>query len=238
MDTKAIYKTIVDFCRKNTDQTIIKKYSKYFKEGYDAYGLSQEKMDEITQKVLDSKDMNLKKALELSTLLVKSGKYEETFLAIRFVKNYSDKFDISTFKEVSKWFTLGIINWAHTDVFCGTLMTLFIDKKIILLKDLKQWRTASNKYQRRAVPVTMLHLIKTGKNGYEAMFDFIEPLMIDEERAVQQGLGWFLREARKNKKNETEKFLIKWKDKAPRLIFQYATEKMSPIEKKRFKKEK
>ena len=238
MNIKDLYKIIVDNCRNNKNESNIKKYSRYFKEGYDAYGLSQEKMDEITNLVLKSKDFSLKNALDLSRLLIKSRKYEETYFAVRFVKNFSEDFDLSTFKEIGKWFELGIINWAHTDVLCGTLMTLFIDKKIILLKDLKLWITASNKYQRRAVPVTMLHFIRISKNGYETMFKFIEPLMLDEERVVHQGLGWFLREAWKNKKNETEKFLMKWKDKSPRLIFQYATEKMSPAEKKRFKKEK
>jgi hypothetical protein len=54
---------------------------------------------------------------------------------------------------------------------------------------------------------------------------------------VHQGLGWFLREAWKLKRKETEAFLLKWKDNAARLIFQYATEKMTATEKKRFKRD-
>jgi 3-methyladenine DNA glycosylase AlkD len=238
MDINKLHKNIVDYCRKNINASIIKKYSRYFNEGYDAYGLSQEKMDEITKKILNSKDMDLKKALELSTLLVKSGKYEETMLAVRFVKHFSKDFNLSTFKEIEGWFSIGINNWAHTDVICGSLMAEFIEQKIITLNSLIQWRTALNKYQRRAVPVSMLNYLKKRKDRFETMFDFIESLMTDNERVVQQGLGWFLREAWKNKKKETEKFLIKWKDKAPRLIFQYATEKMSPAEKVKFKKGK
>jgi 3-methyladenine DNA glycosylase AlkD len=238
MNVNSLHKKIVDYCRKNRNEATVKKYAKYFKEGYDAYGLSQEQMDEITRSVLDSKNVNPKKVLELSNLLVKSWKYEETFLAIRIVKSFSEEFDLNTFNEVNKWFNTGIVNWAHTDVLCGTLMTLFIEKKIISLNNLKLWRTASNKYQRRAVPVTMLHYLKKSKNDYRKLFEFIEPLMLDEERVVQQGLGWFLREARKNKKNETERFLMKWKDKAPRLIYQYAAEKMTPAEKSKFKRRK
>jgi 3-methyladenine DNA glycosylase AlkD len=62
--------------------------------------------------------------------------------------------------------------------------------------------------------------------------------MMDDERMVHQGLGWFLREAWKLKRKGTEAFLLKWKNDAARLIFQYATEKMTTEEKKRFKKEK
>ena len=114
---------------------------------------------------------------------------------------------------------------------------VFWKKNIIKLEDLSNWRTAPNKFQRRAVPVSMLKLLKSTDN-YKTLFDFIEPVMLYPEREVHQGLGWFLREAWKIKKDETEIFLLKWKNTAPRLIFQYATEKMTSEEKIRFRKEK
>jgi len=83
----------------------------------------------------------------------------------------------------------------------------------------------------------MLHLLK-GKNKYKELLEFIAPLMHDEERVVQQGLGWFLREAWKIKPKPVESFLLKYKNSAPRLIFQYATEKMTKEEKLKFKAEK
>jgi len=53
---------------------------------------------------------------------------------------------------------------------------------------------------------------------------------------VHQGVGWFLREAWKIRPKETESFLLKYKDTSPRLIFQYATEKMTPKQKLRFRR--
>jgi len=122
-------------------------------------------------------------------------------------------------------------------VLCGHLISKFFERNIINLDDLSDWRTAKNKYQRRAVPVAMIDMLKTTKN-FKALFAFIEPLMTDGERKVQQGLGWFLREAWKIKRKETERFLLKWKNKAGRTILQYATEKMTAQEKKRFRKDK
>ena len=98
-------------------------------------------------------------------------------------------------------------------------------------------KEAKNKYQRRAVPVSMINLLKS-TSEYSTLFTFIEPLMLDSERMVHQGLGWFLREAWKLKRKETETFLLKWKNDAARRIFQYATEKMTAEEKKRFKRNK
>ena len=83
----------------------------------------------------------------------------------------------------------------------------------------------------------MITLLKS-TGDYAPLLAFIEPLMLDSERVVHQGLGWFLREAWKLKKRPTESFLSKWKNEAPRLIYQYATKKMPKEEKQRFKKKK
>jgi 3-methyladenine DNA glycosylase AlkD len=237
MKATELYKEIQNYCRSNADEAVVKKYSRYFKEGYDAYGVSREKYEKKVDSLLNDKRINMKLVLSASRYLVKSGKYEESSFAIRLLSKFSDEFTVSTFDEVRKWFEIGITNWAHTDVICGMLISKFFERNIISLEALSDWRTAVNKYQRRAVPVSMIDLLKS-TTSYAPLFDFIEPLMLDVEKVVHQGLGWFLREAWKLKRKETEAFLLKWKNDAARLIFQYATEKMTPKKKKRFKKEK
>lgn len=237
MTAKELCEEIRSYCRANADEDIVKKYSRYFKEGYDAYGLSPEKFDEKVASILSDKKINMKLVLNAGKLLVKSGKYEETSFAFILLKDFSKQFTKETFAEIEKWFGIGITNWAHTDMICSELISDFFEKKLISTKTLSGWRQAENKYQRRAVPVSMLTLLKSSEN-YVPLFAFIEPLMLDDERMVHQGLGWFLREAWKRDKKATEKFLLKWKDRAPRKIYQYATEKMTPEQKKRFKKAK
>jgi 3-methyladenine DNA glycosylase AlkD len=91
------------------------------------------------------------------------------------------------------------------------------------------------KYQRRAVPVTLIGLLKETQK-LEPLFQLIEPLMGDGEKVVQQGTGWFLREAWKRQPKPTEAFLLRYKDTCPRLIVQYATEKMESSAKQRFRR--
>jgi 3-methyladenine DNA glycosylase AlkD len=62
--------------------------------------------------------------------------------------------------------------------------------------------------------------------------------MKDADREVHQGMGWFLREAWKIRPEETETFLLEWRNTAPRLIFQYACEKMDKEHKLKFRKNK
>ena len=237
MKAKELFDDIRKHCKANADAKIVKKYSKFFTEGYDAYGLTSEKHESKVRSLIDENKISIKLLISASKLLVKSGKYEETSFAICLLSEFSDKFNEKTLAGIESWFQIGIINWAHCDVLCGRLMTPLFEKNLIKLNDLSGWRTAKNKYQRRAVPVAMLELLKTRKN-YKPLFKFIEPLMMDPEKKVQQGLGWFLREAWKMKSKDTESFLLKWKDKAPRVIFQYATEKMTAQQKKRFRRNK
>jgi 3-methyladenine DNA glycosylase AlkD len=68
------------------------------------------------------------------------------------------------------------------------------------------------------------------------LVDFIEPLMRDPEKVVQQGLGWFLREAWKRRPKPVEAFLLRHKETAPRVIVKYATEKMDRAGKERFRR--
>ncbi|WP_230741467.1 DNA alkylation repair protein [Methanooceanicella nereidis] len=101
--------------------------------------------------------------------------------------------------------------------------------------DMSSWRYDASKWKRRAVPVAMIKLLKTVEDPVQ-LLDFIRPMMMDKERVVHQGLGWFLRETWKKYPVQVESFLLVWKDSSPRLIFQYATEKMTPENKARLKK--
>ena len=235
MKTAELIDDIRVYCRANADKKVVAKYSRYFTEGYDAYGLSREKYEAEVQSLIRDNKVTMKQVLSAAKPLIQSGKYEETSFAIGLLKEFADQFDEKTFKKIEQWFTWGIINWAHCDVLCGFLITPLLEKKLITHQDFADWRRAQNTYQRRAVPVAMLPLLKTAKR-YGPLFKFIDPLMMDSEKKVQQGLGWFLREAWKIKPKETEIFLMKWKDQAPRTIFQYATEKMTPAEKQKFRK--
>lgn len=235
MTPQELFNEISEYCQANASEAIVRKYSRYFKEGYDAYGLTRELIESRVNLLLNDESVTMELILATSPLLLKTGKYEETSFAILLLNGFSNRFDKNTLLEIGKWFEIGITNWGHTDVICGYFFREFFKKKIISLKDLSSWREASNKYQRRAVPVAMIEILRA-KGKFTGLLEFIDPMMLDPERVVHQGLGWFLREAWKRYPDPVEAFLIKWKERAARLIFQYATEKMSREERLRFRK--
>jgi len=238
MKPKELYNEIVTFCKSNTNEEVIKKYSRYFKNGqYDAYGLPQHLMENKVNEIISREDVDLDVIRGTSKLLVSSHKYEEVSFAILFYKSLRKKHEKWTFEDITIWFETGINNWAHCDSICGELIFPLILKNVITISDLKPWIIARNKFQRRAVAVSIIKILKTTKD-FLPYFNLIEPLMTDPDREVHQGVGWFLREAWKKEKEQTELFLSEWKDKSPRLIFQYACERMNVDEKARFKRTK
>lgn len=237
MDHNLLIKEIRDFCIKNASEANIIKYSRYFKNGYNAYGLSQPQIENGAKEMLKLPGLTLESVLKAAPDLITSGKYEETGVILQLARKFHKQYTRKSFDEMAGWYLMGIQNWAHADTMGMTILPLFIFKGLVNVPDFKPWLFAESKFQRRSVPVTLIKLLNT-HSDYISLFSFIEPLMTDPEREVHQGTGWFLREAWKRNAAVTEVFLMKWKNEAPRLIFQYATEKMAPEQKLNFKREK
>ncbi|MHC1707165.1 MAG: DNA alkylation repair protein [Bacteroidales bacterium] len=238
MDPKKIYNEVKDFCEAHADAELVKKYSRYFKEGgYDAYGLSKGLLEEKIQEILDREKPGMEEIFETSKLLIPEGKYELPSAALHFFMKRKKEYSKRSFGVIDSWFDIGINNWAHTDAICMELLKNHIQKKIITPADIASWRYSSRPFKRRASLVTMIYFMKDGLSPGEVVA-FCDPLMLDPDRVVHQGAGWLLRETWKKHPLVVEEFMIKWKETAPRLIFQYATEKMTKEEKERFRRSK
>jgi len=232
-------KEIRAFCIKNSKQSNIDKYSRYFKEGFDGYGIDREVFEAQRDSWIEDwkKEMTLDKYLDLGDRLVELGKYEEISFAILFVDSERENYRESTFDRIGKWFDLGISNWANTDVLCMVVISNFLIDRIIDFEKLKEWTASKSEWKRRAVPVSLVELIKRDLKPEDAL-PLIEPLMLDDSAYVQKGIGTLLRGLWKIYPIEIEEFLLKWKDQCGRLIIQYSTEKMGKEYRKKFRKAK
>lgn len=228
-----------EFCAANANKAQAKKYARFFTAGYDAYGVSKEIWETNRTRFYKTyKDrLGLMDFLDLGDLLFKSGKYEEGSFAIASVGEMLDQFTPDAFQRVGTWLERGVRNWAHSDVICGQILAPCLKKRVTGLTDLSAWRASESRWKRRAVPVSMLALLEE-KGKTAQLLKFVEPMMLDRERVVHQGIGWFLREAWKKDPAPVEKLLLKWKEKAARLIYQYATEKMTSAARQRFHRTK
>jgi 3-methyladenine DNA glycosylase AlkD len=232
-----IERDIRSFLKANADEAIVTKYAKYFKEGYYPYGVAREKLDPKIDEWFNicEEKLSRKQLLSLCDHLMSSGKYEEASIAIEFMVRQRDTYNKSLFNTVGKWFEKYITNWAHCDTACHTVLHPFLADKVIGFKDLLDWTNSPYRWKRRAVPVTLVESFSKEGSVMQAL-QVARKLILDPERVVQQGTGWLLREAWKKSPKKVEDLLFKWKDQAPRLIIQYATEKIDKAKRKKFRR--
>lgn len=233
----ALLKEIRAACEAAADPARAAKYTRFFTEGYDAFGINWKDPEWARQRerwLEANRARGLPWFLELGQSLVRTGKYEEASIAIIFAAQMREQYTPEAFVQIGRWFEGGIRNWGNTDVLCGEVLGHFISSGIVDLEALAPWRASPWKFQRRAVPVMLLAVVDQVER-IPALLEAVRPLMMDAERVVQQGVGWFLREAWKHAPKPVEKLLLEYKDTAPRLIYQYATEKMNAAQKARFR---
>jgi 3-methyladenine DNA glycosylase AlkD len=233
------FSEVRQFCEENANPDNVKKYSRYFTEGYDAYGLDKNMYLTQRDKWLTEweEEFSFIDFLELGNKLIATGKYEEASFAVSFMYSNTNKFTKETFEKLGLWLENGIVNWAHTDVLSGNALSYFFTAKILEIEAFSSWTNSESIWKKRAVPVTLVQILKEDVS-FERIFAVITPLMMDEAKKVQQGLGWLLREAWKKEPSITEEFLLKWKDSCGRTIIQYATEKMTKEYRLKFRREK
>lgn len=239
MDIESVECEIRDFCLKNADPAVITKYTRYFVEGYNAYGVPLKLVEEEHRLLFNrySKELGLSGFLDLGDRLIRTGKFEEASFAVLFAIDFVEDYTPAILERLGRWLDDGVCNWAHADMLAGSVFSTFLLKGIVPYTALAPWRTAESKWKRRVVPVSLIKMLDRFPQMKEVL-EFLSPMMRMPEKVVHQGLGWFLREAWKLSPQPVEEFLFVWKDSAPRLIFQYATEKMTGEQKARFRKAK
>lgn len=225
------------FCVANANASVAARYARYFREGYDPYGIEQAAWQAKLEDWLERypAQLGFEGCLDLGDRLFENGKYEEGSLAILLAARFREQLREDSFARLGRWLEFGVRNWAHCDFLCGEVLSPCLRKGQVPLAAMAGWREAPYRFKRRAVPVAMLGYLKD-RPDLSPLLEFVRPMMLDGERVVHQGLGWFLRECWKVEHEPVEAFLLEWKDVSARLIFQYATEKMTPENKERFRR--
>ncbi|MDY0150686.1 MAG: DNA alkylation repair protein [Candidatus Cloacimonas sp.] len=233
---KTIIKTVENYCLDYEDPSVADKYAYLYPEGYDAFGLEEEQVLALRDVVLKNIQFNVEETAELAWRLFATGKYEYGSVAILLLKHVQQEFNRAVFDFVRRIFDSGVENWVHADALCTDIIPVFLEKKIVTMDDFIPWRMAKSKWTRRAVPVSMLALVATKEP--QELLDFIDPMMRDEAKVVQEGLGLLLREIWKLHPQNVDSFLQQHKQHCASQIIQTATEKMSSEQKNRYNKDK
>lgn len=192
----AIFDEVRAFCLEKANPGRACRYTRYFTEGYDAWGVNYKDPDWTGNQrawVARLRAAGPNAFVDCGDLLVRTGKYEEASFAILFAADLRDLYTPDVFERLGGWLEGGIRNWAHTDVLSGDVLGCFLLDKIVAPEALAPWRASPWKFKRRAVPVTLVKLLECDRPA-APLLDLIEPMRSDADKFVRQAIAWFDRE--------------------------------------------
>jgi len=210
------------------------KNSRYNLEGYDAFGLAEYQIKELRNHILTIFQPSITELAELAYPFFATGKYEFGTLAIFLLKKHRPRFNRRVYEEIKLCLDEVVENWTYSDLIATKITPVLLELEIASMEDFATWLDSESKWTRRVAVVTMLY--QKERLPVQELLDFISPLMQDQARCVQQGIGWLLRELSELYPQEIEEFLTQYKDSAAPMLIQYATGKNYKEKKNNFHK--
>jgi len=156
---------------------------------------------------------------------------EERVMAVFLLEKQTEHFGDREFQLFASWIDR-VTSWADHDTLAHDLLAPMLLAKPKRARDLLQWAESPNRWRRRAACVTFIR--GTRERRFRAEIARLSnSLLGDQDDMVQKGLGWLLREQAKADPKRTVPYLMKIRNRAPRLVLRTACETLAvPLRKK------
>jgi 3-methyladenine DNA glycosylase AlkD len=156
---------------------------------------------------------------------------EEKVFAVLLLEKVTSSFDDSHFALFESWLNR-IGSWADHDALVHYLIGPMIVSKPARVQEVFQWARSSDRWHRRAACVALIRGTRQRK-FFPQITRLSNLLLIDPDDMVQKGLGWLLRETAKADSKRTVPYLLRIRNRAPRLVLRTACETLRRPEKNR-----
>ena len=160
--------------------------------------------------------------LDVSDHLFRSKVLEEKVFAVLMLQGVVREFGKAEFKIFEGWLDR-VSTWADHDGLVHYLLGPMIARDESLLTRPPRWAKSKDRWHRRAAAVSLIHSTRQHKN-FDHIQHITEMLLADDDDMVQKGLGWLLREAAKFNPEETVQYLMRVRERVPRLVLRTACE--------------
>lgn len=229
---ETIYKQIGNFCFDREDPIRAIRNMRNFSEGYDAFGIEDEELKVLRDRILEDYELSPREIADLGVHLFKTGKYEFGTIAIMLLKKHRPQMDAYVRERVKEWLDFGVENWVHADLLGSKILPVFFELELVDLQSFVSWRDSQSKWTRRAA-LSALMFQKQALDPEEIM-NFIQPLISDRERVVQQAMGTLLRDLWSKAPKPVEAFLLENQDSLDTYVLKSATMDMPKAKAKSF----
>jgi 3-methyladenine DNA glycosylase AlkD len=177
------------------------------------------------------KEHDLKFLLRVADLLFSKRVLEEKVFAVLLLEKLTAGFGDTEFRLFESW-VRRVSSWADHDALAYYLIAPLIAAEPKRLGSVFRWARSRDRWYRRAACVALIQAARR-KMFFPQIVRLSNQLLSDEENMVQKGLGWLLRETAKADAQRAVPYLMKIRQRAPRLVLRTACETLAPPERKK-----
>jgi 3-methyladenine DNA glycosylase AlkD len=161
-----------------------------------------------------------------------SGKVlEEKVFAVFLLENQAGNFGDRDFTLFTSWIDR-VSSWADHDALVHSLLSPMIAADPRRAREIFRWAKSSNRWRRRAACVALIRAARA-RQLFPQITRLSNFLLNDEDDMVQKGLGWLLRETAKADPQRTIAYLMKIRERSPRLVLRTACETLASAQRQK-----
>jgi len=160
--------------------------------------------------------------VEVADKLFRGSVLEEKIAAVFLLEKMDAHFTDREFCLFEAWLDR-ISSWADHDGLVHYLIAPMVAANPTRTKDVFRWAKSSNRWHRRAACVALIRAARA-KMLFPEIVELSNSLLTDQDGMVQKGLGWLLRETAKFDAKRTIPYLMKIRERTPRLVLRTACE--------------
>jgi len=167
----------------------------------------------------------LETLLQVADRLFAGEVLEEKNFAVLLLEKSVAKFGDREFRLFESWLDR-VTSWADHDALVHYLIGPMIAAEPKHAARVLRWAKSRNRWRRRAAAVSLIRGARQ-RLFFDEIVRVSDALLQDQDDMVQKGLGWLLREAAKADPQTTVPYLLRIRNRAPRLVLRTACETLT-----------
>lgn len=169
--------------------------------------------------------------LNLLQDLWENSYFEARLLALELMFAKPDLIDAHLWGMLDHW-NNGVDNWVLAD-WLGHLRAIAIDKAPTLVMRMAPWLQSGDPWRRRSTIVSLLFIDAESKQHRlllepQEIFAFVDPVLSDENEAVQKALTWLFRQVQAVYPAELAMFLRRYRERISQNVIEQLTHRSAP----------
>ncbi|HTU41795.1 MAG TPA: DNA alkylation repair protein [Candidatus Aquilonibacter sp.] len=201
---------------------------RFFKEKIESHGWRTADLRRVARRLRKEirNEHGLEFLVQIADQLFSGSVLEEKIVAVFLLEKLDGEFGDREFNLFESWLDR-IGSWSDHDALVHDLISPLLIAAPARVRTAMNWAKSPNRWRRRAAGVALIRGTRA-KMFFPEVTELSDSLLAEKDEMVQKGLGWLLRETAKFDAKRALPYLMKIRDRAPRLVLRTACETLPP----------